>query len=182
MKFLVVLFLLLFWSKASGEETHFHNCSDTHREELNLTISYAKEMIDTALVSYDYDLFQRWFGDTPMSTVKSDIALLNVPFDNLTFDCGCSGGATAYSFVVAQNPYTVYICNRFWRAGYIGYNSKAGSVLHEFTHFEALLGTHDIATEYQPMIYMASIKPELSLKNAMSFEYFFEELFRRKLR
>jgi lysine-specific metallo-endopeptidase family protein len=87
-----------------------------------------------------------------------------------TYDCsgdGCGTGVYAYTY---WGTTTIWFCSEFWAAPTTGSNSKAGTVLHEHTHSDAL--TDDIAYGEDDCRALAISSPSKAIKNADSHEYY----------
>ena len=48
-----------------------------------------------------------------------------------------------YAYVYPTQPYQIYVCNAFWSAPTTGTDSKAGTLVHEMSHFNVVAGTDD---------------------------------------
>ena len=59
------------------------------------------------------------------------------------FYCDCTD--SSYAFVYANQPYKVHLCGAFWSAPATGTDSKAGTLVHETSHFTVVAGTQDYA-------------------------------------
>ena len=62
----------------------------------------------------------------------------------MTFDCSCTESGT-YAYVYPDSPYQVYLCGAFWSAPNTGTDSRAGTIIHELSHFTVVAGTNDWA-------------------------------------
>ncbi|NVJ20805.1 MULTISPECIES: M35 family metallo-endopeptidase [Myxococcus] len=90
----------------------------------------------------------------------------------ITVDCACD--SSAYAYVYKNQPYTIHVCRAFWPAPATGQDSKAGTLLHEMSHFTAVADTHDHAYGRVNALAMALTQPLLALTNADTLEYFAE--------
>ncbi|MFT4928758.1 MAG: peptidyl-Lys metalloendopeptidase, partial [Phenylobacterium sp.] len=90
------------------------------------------------------DRFAEWFGNGSHNTVAGNFDSIKDALDNqqLTFDCSCNQSYFAY--VYPDQPYKVYFCGAFWNANELGTDSRAGTIIHEISHFTAVAGTDDI--------------------------------------
>ena len=121
-----------------------------------------------------------WFGRydanrfNKVSTVFTQvIAALNN--QQLTIQCDCPENfRDAFAFVYKNQPYEITMCGSFWSAPQVGHNSKAGTVIHELSHFTIIGDTDDHAYGPGPVKQLAISDPERATDNADSYEYFAE--------
>ncbi len=93
----------------------------------------------------------------------------------LQFDCSsCPAGpnANAFAYVFAGQAYRIYLCNAFWAAPNTGTDSRAGSIVHELSHFSILVGTSDFAYGQSADRQLALPDPNRAIHNADSHDYF----------
>jgi peptidyl-Lys metalloendopeptidase len=119
-----------------------------------------------------------WFGaytSSRYSTVRTHFtnlksALSSQPY---TFDCTCTDSGT-YAYVYPTQPYRVYLCGAFWSAPNTGTDSRAGTLVHESSHFNVVAGTDDWAYGQTAAHNLANNNPKHAIDNADSHEYFSE--------
>lgn len=70
----------------------------------------------------------------------------------------------------------VYLCPAFWEAPGTGVDSKAGTLVHEASHFIVNGGTQDHKYGQKASKELAISNPEWAILNADSHEYFAETL------
>ncbi|MBN6149620.1 protease [Xanthomonas sp. AmX2] len=123
--------------------------------------------------------YTTWFGAynaSRYSTATSNFVSIDAAIDQnngqVTINCGCSD--SAYAYVYANQPYQIYVCNAFWSAPLTGTDSKAGTLIHEMSHFTVVAGTSDYAYGQSAAKNLASSNPARAVKNADSHEYFAE--------
>lgn len=121
--------------------------------------------------------YLQWFGSytaTRYSQVQSGMTnAANVMANQvIDFDCSCDEGA--YAYVFTNDPFRVYLCRAFWSAPNTGTDSKAGTILHELSHFPQVKGTDDHAYGQTAAAALARTDPDRAINNADSFEYFME--------
>jgi len=121
--------------------------------------------------------YTTWFGAFATSgwnTAKTHFAAIKDAFDNkpITVDCGCK--KTYYAYVYPAKPYVIYVCKAFWSAPMTGTDSKAGTLIHEMSHFNAVAATDDWAYGQTAAKSLALSNPAKALDNADSHEYFAE--------
>ena len=147
----------------------------------------AKDYFDT---NRQGDRYTYWFGAydlTRWTTVKSHFtAMVNVLTTSnaialVCHDNDCTPGV--YAFVYKAAHYTVYVCDLFWTAPATGKDSKAGTLIHEFSHFSNIGNTDDHfygQTEAHLLAMGAYADPPISkgveyaVLNADNHEYFAE--------
>jgi peptidyl-Lys metalloendopeptidase len=91
---------------------------------------------------------------------------------SVRFNCTCTD--SAYAYVYPTQPYTIYLCNAFWNAPSTGTDSKAGTLVHEMSHFNVVAGTNDYAYGQTAAKNLAIQNPTRAIANADSHEYFAE--------
>ncbi len=120
-----------------------------------------------------------WFGTYNASrytTVRSNFtriynALSSQPF---VFNCTCPAAPSAIAYVYPNQPYRIYLCNAFWSAPNTGTDSRAGTIVHEVSHFTVMGGTDDWAYGQSAAHNLAVSNPARAVDNADSHEYFTE--------
>jgi peptidyl-Lys metalloendopeptidase len=121
--------------------------------------------------------YTTWFGavtTTRWNTAKTHFAAIKDAFDTkpITVDCKCR--KSYYAYVYANQPYKIYVCNAFWSAPMTGTDSKAGTLIHEMSHFTVVAATDDWAYGQTAAKSLALSDPAKALDNADSHEYFAE--------
>ena len=122
--------------------------------------------------------YSTWFGSTyptgwPLAKshyVAEADAFANKP---ITVDCKCKK-SNIYAYVYPDQPYKIYVCGAFWAAPATGTDSKAGTLVHEMSHFTVVAGTDDWAYGQTAAKALAISDPAKALDNADSHEYFAE--------
>jgi len=90
----------------------------------------------------------------------------------VAFDCKCK--QNYYAYVYPNQPYNIYLCKVFWTAPLSGTDSKAGTLIHEMSHFNVVAGTDDVVYGQTGAMNLASNDPNLAITNADNHEYFAE--------
>ena len=90
----------------------------------------------------------------------------------ITFDCKCK--QPYYAYVYPNQPYNIYLCKVFWQAPLSGTDSKAGTLIHEMSHFDVVAGTDDVVYGQAGARNLADTDPDAAITNADSHEYFAE--------
>ncbi|WP_242107871.1 M35 family metallo-endopeptidase [Luteimonas aquatica] len=123
--------------------------------------------------------YTTWFGSYTSSrynTAKQHFTAIDSAMDQnggqITVNCGCS--SSAYAYVYPNQPYEIYVCKAFWSAPVTGTDSKAGTLVHEMSHFNVVAGTDDVVYGQSGAKNLALTDPNGALNNADSHEYFAE--------
>lgn len=160
----------------------FVSCSNTRQSQLatarNSSISYASNSKNYLTAGNTGSRYTWWFGtynSSRYSTVRSHFnniysALSSQPF---TFNCSCTDSGT-YAYVYPTQPYKVYLCGAFWSAPNTGTDSRAGTLVHETSHFNVVAGTGDNAYGQTAAHNLAVSNPSKAVSNADNHEYFAE--------
>ncbi|TFK72454.1 zincin [Pluteus cervinus] len=171
----------------------FGGCSASRQAKLpeiaEAAQKYAKEAYEYLLRYPDPSLepatrYTTWFGadnngyDTVLDHFKN---ISEENFTSFTYHCPielkCDG---AFAYVDPSIYGVVHLCPRFWRANLTGYNSQAGILLHELSHFTEVAATKDVEIPKNGEIYyerckgLARTKPEDARIHADNHEYFAE--------
>jgi len=121
--------------------------------------------------------YTTWFGTYASSrhnTVKGNFSAIADAMSNasITVDCKCK--QNYYAYVYANQPYKIYVCRAFWSAPMTGTDSKAGTLVHEMSHFNVVASTDDVVYGQTGAKNLAISDPAKAITNADSHEYFAE--------
>lgn len=123
--------------------------------------------------------YTTWFGaytSGRYATAQQHFATIDSALDQtsgqVTINCGCT--QNYYAYVYKNDHYQIYVCNAFWSAPLVGTDSKAGTLIHEMSHFTVVADTDDHAYGQGPAQNLAINNPTQALDNADSHEYFAE--------
>ena len=121
--------------------------------------------------------YLEWFGaysSANHNTVLGNFTAITDAMNNagITFDCKCK--QRYYAYVYPNQPYNIYLCQAFWSAPLSGTDSKAGTLIHEMSHFDVVAGTDDLAYGQTAARALADDDPAGAIRNADSHEYFAE--------
>ncbi len=166
----------------SGENT-FLWCSSGEKSDLATAREHA---LNYSINSYD-DLasgnassrYTTWFGSYDPArfwTVRNNFYKIRnaMKTEHFRFRCNCNQSGT-YAWVFPWAPYRIHICPAFWSATMAGsYDSKAGVLLHEVSHFNVIAGTDDHAYGTTNAMNLAVNTPSDAIDNADNYEYFGE--------
>jgi peptidyl-Lys metalloendopeptidase len=164
----------------------FVSCSSTRQSSL-LTATSNAEAISLLARNYLNNLpvasrstdtaYRTWFGaytTSRYSTVQSHFNAIYSAFNTKSFTYHCDCTDNAYAYVYTNQPYNVHLCNAFWNAPNLGIDSKAGTLVHEASHFNVVAGTSDYAYGTSACQRLANTNPKKAINNADSHEYFAE--------
>jgi peptidyl-Lys metalloendopeptidase len=164
----------------------FIGCSNTRttqiRSALTSAESYASNSVSYLNAGTRGPRYTTWFGSynsSRYSTVRSHFASISDAASTkpLAFDCSTCPGtdyADAYAYVYSNQPYRVYLCNSFWAAPSTGTDSRAGTIIHELSHFSVVAGTNDYVYGQTGARNLARTNPSRAVRNADNHEYFAE--------
>ena len=121
--------------------------------------------------------YTEWFGvytSSRYNTVKNNFGAISNAMTNagIIFDCKCK--QPYYAYVYPNQPYNIYLCKVFWQAPLSGTDSKAGTLIHEMSHFNVVAGTDDVVYGQAGARELADTNPDDAITNADSHEYFAE--------
>lgn len=157
-------------------------CSTTQISTLGNAVAAARGYSENAK-NYNYSSpgprYTTWFG-TPTATrtskAKSNFTAIDAAMDQsngeVKVNCGCN--QSYYAYVYPTRPYEIFVCRAFWNAPLTGTDSKAGTLIHEMSHFNAVAGTDDVVYGQSGAKSLALSDPDAALNNADNHEYFAE--------
>lgn len=123
--------------------------------------------------------YTTWFGvytSARSSLVKGNYEKIIKRMEDTTFTyeldgSGCGEDTFAYT---TKGGSTVWLCTLFWKAPDEGFDSKAGTIVHEHSH--ATCNTDDLVYSQQKCKELAKNSPDKAVKNADNYEYYSESL------
>ena len=169
--------------QSTGSIGYTGNCSATRKTQLAQAVTAASTYA-TGAVNYlavapaaNKPRYVKWFGTVTTArwnTAKTHYAAIKDALANkpLTLDCSCT--QSYYAYVYPTQPYKIYLCNAFWSAPATGTDSKAGTLIHEISHFNVVAGTQDHVYGQSAAAALAVSNPTNALNNADNHEYFAE--------
>lgn len=170
--------------KALNPTPTFESCSTTRQGQLNTALSSARTYAinsDNYFTAKTWSTvtarYTTWFGSassTRFGTAKSNYDKIENTLSNtrMTFNCSCTD--SYYAYVYPTQPYRIYLCNAFWSAPNTGTDSRAGTIIHETSHFDVVANTDDLAYGQTAAKKLATTNPSKSVRNADTHEYFSE--------
>jgi peptidyl-Lys metalloendopeptidase len=171
---------------AYAASVSFVGCSNTRtsqvRSALTSAESYASNSQGYLNAGTRGSRYTTWFGtynSSRYSKVRGNFTKIGnaVSTKPLVFDCSTCPGteyADAYAYVYPSQPYRVYLCGAFWAAPGTGTDSRAGTIIHEVSHFTVVADTDDLAYGQSAARSLAISSPSRAIRNADSHEYFAE--------
>jgi peptidyl-Lys metalloendopeptidase len=138
---------------------------------------YAANSENYLLAGNQGSRYTTWFGvfsTTRYNTVKNNFTAISDAMDNAGVEFNCKCKQPYYAYVYSNEPYVIYLCKVFWQAPLSGTDSKAGTLIHEMSHFNVVAGTDDVVYGTSGAMNLASSDPNLAITNADSHEYFAE--------
>lgn len=166
--------------KVSGS-TSFNQCTTSQQSTLisarTQASAYSADALSYQLTGKQGARYTTWFGSYDASrydTVTNHFTNISNAMDNaaVTFDCGCN--KKYYAYVYPNQPYTIYLCRVFWVAPLAGTDSKAGTLIHEMSHFNTVAKTSDWVYGQSGAMNLAITDPAKAITNADNHEYFAE--------
>lgn len=134
-------------------------------------------------------LFRRFFGHhTDQTRTEGNYQIVAESFHSLhethRIHFACHAGRTCsipgvYAYVRPVEKFNqIFVCNTFFEstAG-TGYNTGAGTILHELSHFDRVVGTDDVCYGVDKCEMLARRMPGYAVKNADSYEFYAEALY-----
>ncbi|HET9032320.1 MAG TPA: M35 family metallo-endopeptidase [Dokdonella sp.] len=158
------------------------SCSTTRKSQLvtarNSSITYASNSRNYLNAGYTGSRYTWWFGSynsSRYSTVRTHFNNIYTALSSraYTFNCSCSDSGT-YAYVYPTQPYKVYLCGAFWLAPNTGTDSRAGTLVHETSHFNVVARTGDYGYGQTNAHNLAVSNPAKAITNADNHEYFTE--------
>jgi peptidyl-Lys metalloendopeptidase len=123
--------------------------------------------------------YTTWMGaytSTRYNTVTGNFVKIDSAMDQsggqIKINCGCN--QNYYAYVYPTKPYEIFVCKAFWSASTSGTDSKAGTLIHEMSHFNIVAGTDDVVYGQSGAKSLAISNPDQAIQNADSHEYFAE--------
>lgn len=79
-----------------------------------------------------------------------------------------------YAYVFPDRQYEIFLCNLFWQTSLTGTDSKAGTIIHELSHFYVVARTTDHGNIYgqADCRQLAIDDPDKAILHVDSHEYF----------
>ncbi|CAG7852756.1 Peptidyl-Lys metalloendopeptidase Short=MEP; AltName: Full=GfMEP; Flags: Precursor [Serendipita indica DSM 11827] len=156
-------------------------CTASQRTTINTAATNALKYT-TGAVSYLSGFartkrYRTWFGAYTISNKNKVLdhfkKIQSGNPKSYKYDCACVRDGV-FAYVYSATFGTVYLCPAFWAAPALGTDSKAGTIVHESSHFNRNGGTDDYAYGQVAAAALAVSNPKQAIMNADSHEYFAE--------
>ena len=136
----------------------------------------AKGYLNAGTVGPRYTTWMGAYTSSRYSTVNQHFVNIDAALDQsngeVKINCGCN--QSYYAYVYPTRPYEIFVCRAFWSAPLTGTDSKAGTLVHEASHFNVVAGTDDHVYGQAGAKNLAITDPAKAVDNADSHEYFAE--------
>jgi peptidyl-Lys metalloendopeptidase len=179
-----------------AEAQSFEGCTKTERGIIIATMDRSKRLALTAASAVGpTPVYTRWFGkfsprngERVRRNLKSVVTAIRT--GQVTTACVNHGTGLCdrdtYAFVDPDDHYNVMLCPSFFTMETMkelddasaaeGNGTRAGTIIHEITHFTIVAGTDDICYSREVCTDMAIDAPQDALINADSYQYFVEDV------
>lgn len=164
--------------KVGGPTPTFVKCSVDQQSQLHTALEsargYSEDSMQYMNAGRATTRYTTWFGvydPGRFATVDTHFEKIDSALDlqTMTFDCGCK--KTYYAYVYPNQPYRIYLCKAFWTAPNTGTDSRAGTIIHEVSHFDVVANTDDVVYGQAGAKNLAVSNPNDAIRNADSHEY-----------
>jgi len=158
-----------------------YTCSASENNQLNTAGQAQKTMIGhgvTRIAEQQTPTYSEWFGafTTARWTHVRDVIGRISRNTVVVYRCDDEQGVYAYVYPT-DTAHNIYCCSAFWTAPVAGgYDTRAGTLIHELSHFNNIGSTGDYAYGTGAARNLASTNPDRARQNADNYEYFSESL------
>ena len=174
----------------------FVSCTKTERGQVHAARERAEVMTLAATQAIGPNrAFRRWFGPyTPSAgeTVRRNLKRIvtGLQPEKLEAQCVDNGfdlcAPDTFAFVDIDDAYVVFLCPSFFEMDTLkgltqstladGNGTRAGTLIHEVSHFTVIAGTEDHCYARDTCSAMARSDPADALENADNYQYFVEDV------
>ncbi|KAG9089104.1 hypothetical protein FRC06_001715 [Ceratobasidium sp. 370] len=168
----------------------YTNCSATQQADIAAAATASNDYVSAATAylagisaNTTTERYTTWFGNFTTArhaTVVDHFQKIGTDATSTDYDCvtcirtrGTRYNGT-FAYVISDEPGKIYLCGAFWRAPLTGEDSRAGTIVHENSHFDVNGGTDDLAYGQTLAKELAESNPDDAIRNADSHEYFAE--------
>ncbi len=169
------------------EKTSFSSCSQSRQSDLNAALAAAVQIAANAksavfnaskCAQSSAPRYREWFGkfsQARFDAIKNHYDKIHDALANkdIKFFCDCTDSGV-YAFVYPTIPFEIHLCGAFWTAPLNGTDSRAGTLVHEMSHFNVTAGTDDHVYGQTAARQLAIDHPDDAVDNADNHEYFAE--------
>jgi peptidyl-Lys metalloendopeptidase len=167
---------------AAAVSITYRGCSTSEKTALKQAVSNAAQLSQK---SQDWlaanpsggGAYATWFGtysSSRFTRVSSAYSRITSELTSKAVTLDCTSDEDYYAYVYPDDPYVIYLCNAFWTAPATGTDSKAGTLVHESSHFTVNGGTDDHVYGQTAAKQLAKSNPADAVDNADNYEYFAE--------
>jgi peptidyl-Lys metalloendopeptidase len=168
---------------------NFTSCTMAEQTDLHNTLTEAEKIAIMSKLALSNcpqgerpgaSRYKEWFGthdNERYDQVTTNFSKILDALANKTITFNCSGTGCEsnwFAYVNSGSPYEIHLCNAFWAASLTGTDSRAGTIIHEMSHFNVVAGTDDNAYGQANCRQLAINNPTDAIANADSHEYFAE--------
>lgn len=168
----------------------FDQCDSPQQADIGTALAEANNIASAALqILQDTPSAQQpnsqryltWFGAHTVglyAKATGNFSKIADALGNKAISFGCHGSACEsgdYAYVYRDQPYSIFVCNKFWLAALKGTDSRSGTIIHEISHFFVVASTNDYSYGGQNAAKELAVdNPPRATSNADSHEYFAE--------
>jgi peptidyl-Lys metalloendopeptidase len=163
-----------------AEGASFEHLNAAQRDQVTEAIGgadrYVDRASDTLAAHHHLDRYRTWFGPVTydrFQAVRNHYSLIGHGADGITYHGDCDK-ANVYAYVYPGHPKQMWLCPAFWTAPMTGTDSKAGTLVHEQSHYTVNGGTKDYVYGQPGCTALAVDDPAKATMNADSHEYYAE--------
>lgn len=155
--------------------------------QANQAVADAKDMLAKSRAkteAWDDDTkaqAKKWFGDDSDETkqmildrIDKQTAHLDT-MNDATFERASGEDRDVYAYVYPDDDSKMWLGTAFWDAPAKGDNSKAGTIVHETSHYDTQSGTQDHVYGHKDARDLAKKDPATAKNNADNMEYYIEK-------
>jgi peptidyl-Lys metalloendopeptidase len=158
-----------------------YTCSASENNLLNAAGQAQKTMIGkgvTRIAEQQTPTYSEWFGDYTQARWTHVRDVIGRIDRNTVVVYRCDNEQGVYAYVYpTDTAHNIYCCSAFWTAPVAGgYDTRAGTLIHELSHFNNIGSTGDYAYGTAAARSLAASNPDRARANADNYEYFSESL------
>jgi peptidyl-Lys metalloendopeptidase len=168
----------------------FDQCDGSQQDDIGAALAEANNIASAALEVLQHtpsaqqpnsQRYRTWFGAHTVglyAKASRNFSKIADALANKAISFGCHGNrceAGVYAYVFRDQPYNIFVCQKFWSAALSGTDSRSGTIVHEISHFEVVVFTADYSSGGQNTARLLAVenRPQAT-ENADSYEYFAE--------
>ncbi|RUW27360.1 peptidase M35 [Mesorhizobium sp. M4B.F.Ca.ET.215.01.1.1] len=168
----------------------FDHCDSSQQADIGAALAEANNIASAALQVLqgtpsaqqpNSQRYRTWFGAHTVglyAKTTGNFSKIADALANKTITFGCHGsicGPDVYAYVFRDQPYNIFVCQKFWSAALKGTDSRSGTIVHEISHFEVVAFTDDYSSGGQNFAKILAVEnPPQATENGDSHEYFAE--------